>query len=58
MGYSKSPLTGITTARVPVFFLFLLRNTENILLNLFAAEYLEETQQTELEEIFFGNKAR
>ena len=52
MGYSKSPLTGITTARGPIFSLvFLLRNTENIFLNLFAAEYLEETQLTELEEI-------
>ena len=52
MGYYKSPLTGITTARGPIFSLvFLLRNTENIFLNLFAAEYLEETQLTELEEI-------
>ena len=50
MGYSKLPLTSITTARGPIFFLFLLRKTENILLYLFAAEYLEETQQTELED--------
>ena len=53
MGYSRLPLTSITTARGPIFYLFLLRKTENILLYLFAAEYLEETQRTELEELFF-----
>ena len=53
MGYSKSPLTDITTAKGLIF----LRDTENTFLNLFAAEYLEETQRTELEEISFGNKA-
>ena len=58
MGYSKSPLTSITTARRLMFSLFLLRNTENIFSNLFVTEYFEETQRMELEEIFFGNNVR
>ena len=58
MGYFKSPLTGITTAGRPIFYLILLQNTKNILLNLYAKEYLGEMQRTELEEIFFCNKAR
>ena len=56
--YFKSPLTGTTTARKPIFYLFLLLNTKDILINLFVAEHLKETQRTKLEGIFFGNKAR